>query len=219
MNKNDSFLLRKFSHELRNPLTAVSSSLQLIERAHPFLKDVKYWSSISDDIAYMISLLDDFTNFSSSNLQLSSFSLASLIKKVALSFAASIIDTGIKFTSQIDLPEDPFIGDAVKLQEVLRNLLKNAADACKPNDTIHLLATSEKGTLSIRIQDSGCGIDKELLPTIFEPFVTYKRHGNGLGLPICKQIVEAHHGSIHISSRVSVGTLVLIQIPANQQGD
>ena len=218
MNKNDKFFIRKFSHELRNPLTAVSSSLQLLERSNPSVKDSKYWNAISDDIAYMIALLDDFTSFSSTGLRRTSFSLETLLKQVALSFAASMTDKEIHFSSRIHLEGNLFIGDFVKLQEVLRNLLKNAADACKAGDTIHLDATSNSDKVCILVRDSGCGIAKEYLPTIFEPFVTYKRHGNGLGLPICKQIVEAHHGTITIESRASSGTLVRIELPANEQG-
>ncbi len=221
MNPNDNyeFLICKFAHELRNPLTVVSSTLQLVESECPAVKDIRHWSSLSDDIEYMISLVNDFASFSSERLQLSSFSLETLMKQVILSFAASLTDSQIEFTSKIDIDNQKIIGDYVKLQEVFRNLLRNAAEACSPGDQIylHMASTDSGSSVNITIQDTGCGISKEHLPTVFEPFVTYKKQGSGLGLPICKQIVEAHHGSIEILSPVGAGTIVNIKLPTHNQ--
>lgn len=216
-NENYQFLISKFSHELRNPLTAVYSTLQLVENKCPTVKDVKYWSSLSGDIEYMIELLNDFASFSSNRLQLASFSMDVLMKQVVLSFAASLVDSQIQFTSKINTCNQKIIGDSVKLQEVFRNLLKNAAEACSAGDSIYLSTTSTENAVEIIIQDTGCGISEEQLPTVFDPFVTYKKQGSGLGLPICKQIVEAHHGSIHISSSSGGGTIVNIKLPTNNQ--
>jgi len=216
-NENNSFIISKFSHELRNPLTAVYSALQLIESSTPAVKEVKYWNTLSDDIEYMIALLDDFASYSSSRLQLSLFSIESLMKRVVLSFAASLTDSGISFTSKIDACNLEIIGDPIKLQEVFRNLLKNAAEACQPGDCIYLHMTTTASEVRVTIQDTGCGIPKEHLATIFEPFVTYKKQGSGLGLPICKQIVEAHQGSLLIDSPNGSGTIVHLQLPTNYQ--
>lgn len=216
-NENNPFLISKFSHELRNPLTAVYSTLQLIEASQPSVKKIKYWSTLSGDIEYMIALLDDFASYSSNRLQLSSFSMETLMKQVVLSFAASLTNSQILFTSQIPACNQKIIGDFVKLQEVFRNLLRNAAEACTPGDRISLCMVQTDSTIEVTIQDTGCGISEEHLSTVFEPFVTYKKHGSGLGLPICKQIVEAHHGSIEISSVKGVGTIVNIKLPTNNQ--
>lgn len=216
-NENHSFIISKFSHELRNPLTAVYSTLQLIENSNPAVKETKYWNTLSDDINYMIALLDDFASYSSNRLQLSFFSIETLMKRVVLSFAASLTDSGITFTSRIDTGNLKIIGDPVKLQEVFRNLLKNAAEACQPGDSIYLHMTTIDSNVLVTIQDTGCGIPKNRLATIFDPFVTYKKQGSGLGLPICKQIVEAHQGSIHIDSPSEGGTRIHLQLPTNQQ--
>ena len=213
MNKQDSFFMNKLSHELRNPLTSLHSTIQLIEHTHPQVKDFKYWDSLTLDIEYMIALLNDVSSFSFSQLSLSSFSLEAMIKQVALSFAALLADSQIQFTSKIDISHPIITGDYLKLQEVLRNLLKNAADACSCGDSIYLCATSSAQGLTICIKDTGMGISEENLSSIWNPFVTYKKQGSGLGLPICKQIIEAHKGEISLTSVLGEGTCVYIHLP------
>ena len=69
--------------------------------------------------------------------------------------------------------------------------------------------------IEILIKDTGCGISEEQLPTVFEPFVTYKKDGNGLGLSICKRIIEAHGGEITVTSSENVGTVFSILLKTN----
>jgi len=77
--------------------------------------------------------------------------------------------------------------------------------------------SGESGTIKITIHDTGCGISEQQLPHIFDPFVTSKKQGSGLGLPICKQIIEAHHGSIEIHSTQGLGASVTVNLPAENQ--
>ena len=219
-NENYELLISKFAHDLRNPLTVVYSTLQLVERHCPDVKNVKYWASLAGDVEYMIALLNDFASFSGSKMQMSCISPDMLMKQVVLSFAASLADSQIEFTSKIDVHNQKIIGDPVKLQEVFRNLLKNAAEACSAGDHIHLHMVSKgSGTIEITIKDTGCGMSAQQLSTAFDPFVTSKKQGSGLGLPICKQIVEAHQGSIEILSATHAGTIVRVQLPAQNQGE
>ena len=89
-----------------------------------------------------------------------------------------------------------FTGDKIKLEEVLLNLLHNARDAVGEKGRISLTAERQDDTIVIQCQDNGCGIPEDLIDTIFDPFVTYKENGTGLGLSSSKQTVEAHGGSI-----------------------
>lgn len=208
------YILSKFSHELRNPLTTVYSTIQLIEMQHPEVKEYKYWSNLSEDLTYMNELLSQLSDYAKSErLQLETFSLEHLLKKVSLSFAASIATSNVEYTSKISPSLSQITGDKIKLQEVFLNLLKNAFDAASPDKTIFLEAMSDENSVTITIQDTGCGIPKEHLSTIFEPFVTYKKNGSGLGLAICNNIIKSHGGTITVHSTQHVGTTFSITLP------
>ena len=208
------YILSKFSHELRNPLTTVYSTVQLIEMQHPEVKNFKYWSNLAHDLEYMNQLLTELSDFSKSErLQVSTFSLRALLEQISLSFAVTIADSEVEYTSKISPSINQITGDKTKLQEVFLNLLKNAFDAAAPDKTIYLEASCENNFISVRIQDTGCGITEEQLPTIFEPFVTYKKNGSGLGLAICDHIVKAHGGNISVESTVNVGTTFCVSLP------
>ena len=200
-------LLNKFAHELRNPLTTLYSTVQLIEFQHPEVKNFKYWSNLNNDIEYMEQLVAQFSDFAKSErLEKSTFSLLALLEQVSLSFAALIAHSDVVFASKIDPSIHQIIGDKTKLQEVFLNLLKNAYDASLPDHTIRMDAFVKDKNVVIQIRDTGCGIPPEHLATIFQPFVTYKKEGTGLGLSICEQIVKAHGGTISVESTLGVGT-------------
>ncbi len=208
------YILSKFSHELRNPLTSVYSTVQLIEAMHPEVKDFKYWSNISNDLEYMNRLLTDLSDFSKSEkLQVSTFSLRGLLEQISLSFAAVIADSEVEYTAKISPSITQITGDKTKLQEVFLNLLKNAYEAALPNNTIYLEVALANNFVQILVRDTGCGISEEQLPTIFDPFATYKKEGSGLGLAICKNIINAHGGTISVESVIGEGTSFVVTIP------
>ena len=208
------FFLSKFSHELRNPLTTLYSTLQLIESQHPEVKDFRHWSGMTDDITYMNRLLDELSSFAKSERLLAEpFDFSLLLERVSLSFAASIAQSDVEYTSKIVPDIHSFVGDKVKLEEVLRNLLKNAYEASLPSGTICLDVSATEQTIVLTIKDTGCGMSEEQLQAIFEPFVTYKNGGSGLGLPICKHIVEAHGGTIDVTSLLGSGTTFCVTLP------
>lgn len=213
-NQDYEFILSKFSHELRNPLTSVYSTLQLIETKHPEVRDFKHWSSLIYDVEYINQLLNEFSDFSKSErLQISTFSLRTMLEQISLSFAASIMQSKVEYSSKIDSSVNQITGDKTKLQEVFWNLLRNAFDAASPDKSIYLEAFATDTKAIILIRDTGCGISQEQLPTIFDPFVTYKKQGTGLGLAICDHIIRTHQGTIQAESTVGIGTTFTITLP------
>lgn len=204
------------AHEIRNPLTLVSSSLQIIEKQHPEVREFNNWTQTMEDIQFMCSLLNELSSFNnSSTLHHSVFSIERLIKNIAVSFAISLDADGseIEFTSRVMPGMGDFTGDKIKLEEVLLNLLRNAREAVGENGRISLTAERQKDTVIIRCQDNGCGIPENIIDTIFDPFVTYKENGTGLGLSSSKQIVEAHSGSIFAESSPETGTVFTVTLP------
>lgn len=203
------FALSKISHELRNPLALISSSLQLLESTIPEVSSFKYWDSIHSDLEYMSQLLAELSAYNNSEvLHKETFSSLEFLQKICLSFAASCVDTEIEFTSRLDSDLPIFFGDPLKLREVLLNILKNAKDAA-PHGHIYLDARSSDSMWIISVSDDGLPIAPEHLETIFDAFVTYKANGTGLGLAIAKQVIEAHNGSISVISDKNRTTFTL----------
>ncbi len=102
-------------------------------------------------------------------------------------------------------------------QEVVINLLLNAADSIENSGQIKLYTYVLDGNVCMEISDTGCGIEKENLKKIFEPFYTTKDvgTGTGLGLAVCLGIIEAHGGKITITSTVNKGTTFIVFLPVN----
>jgi signal transduction histidine kinase len=105
-------------------------------------------------------------------------------------------------------------GDEAKLRQVVFNIVLNAAEAVPEGGSIRLLTSQTSGEVVLTVADSGPGIPEEIVPRLFDPFVTTKRKGTGLGLAISQSIVEAHGGHIEIQSRPNEGTRVAVRLPA-----
>lgn len=210
------------SHEIRNPLTLVYSTLQIIETQHPEVREFRHWNSMHQDIEYMTHLLEELSSYNNSEkLSLARINTVTFLKALVLSFASSILDTDIEFTSRI-APEMPSImADPVKLKQTILNLLGNARDAvlsCPDTESpiICLNAELSNHSISISISDNGPGIDSNDIPFIFDPFVTHKKNGTGLGLAITKRIIAAHCGSIQVRSVPGKGTVFTIVLPVQK---
>src|SRR5699024_6056913 len=120
------------AHEIRNPLTLISSSLQVIEAQHPEVKEFYNWEQTMDDVKFMCSLMDELSTFNnSSSLHHSVFRIEQLLKNVAVSFAIALDaeHSEIDFSSRISPNMGEFTGDKIKLEQVILNLLRNAKDA------------------------------------------------------------------------------------------
>lgn len=210
------------SHEIRNPLSLVYSSLQLIESGHPEVHQFRHWDEMRQDIEYMTQLLEELSSYNNGErLTLTDTGMSSFLRTLALSFAASLIDTDIEFISLVgpDLPVLPI--DTIKFRQLLLNLLANAKDALLASNhsvlTLTLSAKVKDQSLIITITDTGCGIAPEDMDTLFEPFVTHKQGGTGLGLAIARRVIRAHHGTIHAASESGKGSVFTITLPIQEK--
>lgn len=208
------FTLRKINHEMRNPLTMISSTLQLIENQHPEVTGYTHWSSVLEDIDFMEKLLEDLTSYYNDiPLQKRLIHTSAFFNQTVLSFVSAFTDSPMEFTSKIDQNLPDLWGDATKLRQLFLNLLRNALEATSYKGKIHLSAIRESNLLVVKITDNGCGITKSHLSDIFIPFTTYKDNGTGLGLAIAKSIVELHHGSISVDSLPNQGSTFTVTLP------
>lgn len=197
-------LISAFSHEIKNRLTLISSSLQLIAGASPCIPDFSLWQQLNQELSETIDLLKNASSFSQTSplcrehvhikewIQDISASVFPLMRAREIRFQ-TIFDSSVRFTV-VSM-------DAAKLKEAVTNLLLNAADAVSENPCpreILLSVVQEEDTVCLRIRDNGPGIPEEYVKTIFDPFVTHKSHGTGLGLAITKSILQQHGGTVTV---------------------
>ena len=207
------------AHEIRNPLASLSGSIQMLQGELELEGDHKHLMDIvlreTDRLNNIVTEFLDYARPRSN--QLEQISLASLLEETITLFRNSR-----EFREDIviicDIPSAIVItGDPQRLRQVFWNLLINAAQAMQNGGTITISAASGAGIdadeVTIRILDTGRGIEAEHLDHIFEPFFTTKPSGTGLGLAIAYRIIEDHNGTIDVKSEEGKGTAVIINLP------
>lgn len=204
-------------HDLRNPLTGISSATYYLKRKYGPLMDEKgrdMLEVIEKDVNYSNKIVSDLLEYSRPIM----LDLQEMNPKSAVAEALSHVDFP-KNVQLIDLTKStPTIKiDTDKMKRVFINLIKNAIDAMP--DGGKLAVTSEKMNDKVKIAfaDTGLGISEENQKRLFGPLFTTKAKGMGLGLAICKRIVEAHGGRISVDSIVDKGTTFAITIPIKPQ--
>ena len=210
----DSLELSKMFHEIKNPLTLINSSLQLIQDEHPEVTTFRFWNQTLEDIKNLRNLLDELSSFQKGNvLNMTKINLFDFTEDLLESTAGFLLETGTPLTLESTIDDLDFYADDVKLRQAIINLLKNAAESSASGSSIILRMTTDTQWLYISVADKGCGISKEHLEKIFEPFHTTKSYGTGLGLPIVKKIIESHNGKLTLKSKEGAGTTFLISLP------
>ena len=201
--------ISKISHEVRNPLTLIYSSLQLLEADCPDIASNTLWTQIRGDILSTIALLKDISSLNRPKQQtFRVLSVRSLLETVAGSFLAEMKNRRITFTLECSpSAECSFLsGNEIQLREALTNLLVNAADAVSDSGMIDLYANTDTKNLFIHVRDNGSGIPDTYLSTLFDAFVTHKSGGTGLGLAIVRNVAREHGGTISVCTDTTSGS-------------
>lgn len=208
------------AHEIRNPLAAIRSLVQLVRDADTPLDDEKQL------LTEVIEEVDRIDRTVGGLLQLSR-PHAPRRENVD---AGAVVARAVQFIEpysrrrQITLSAPPHahvlpvLADPNELRQVFVNVLLNACQACSPGARIHLCIRSEKfddgrNVVRVSVTDTGHGMSAETLSRIFETFYTTKTDGTGLGLAICRDMVEQHGGTISVASQIGEGTTVTIELP------
>lgn len=210
----NSLELSKMFHEIKNPLALINSSLQLIESDHPEVHTFRYWDQTMEDFARLRDLINELSAFQKgSYLSTKLINLFDFTEDLLEATEAFLLETGTPLILESSILDLNFYGDEEKLRQAIVNLLKNAAESSDPGKNIMLSLSADEEFLTIAVADQGCGMSKDQVAKIFEPFHTTKSYGTGLGLPIVKKIVEAHQGSLSVNSQPGIGTKVKILLP------
>lgn len=209
------FVISSISHEIRNALTLVNSSLQLVQTRHPEVGEDTRWETVMSDMKFLFILLADLSAFNK-DARLATrqpVALSPIIRSICASFEGMLRGTEHRILFQTEGTIPLIQGDASKLRQVIINLITNAKDSLHSPGTILVKLTADAQFVHLDISDTGCGIPKEHYAQIWNPFRTFKKHGSGLGLPISRAIVCAHQGTIDFVSREGVGTTFMIKLP------
>ncbi len=208
------FQISQISHEIRNPVNLVSNYLQLLAKAHPEVTGFQYWDHVTSNMEFLINLLNEISTFNNSErVRRESTNINMFLRNFVENISVELEKQNIQiiFKKESALPRLDI--DPIKFREVLHNLVRNSAEAIGQNGTITLRVYFEDLSIIIEVSDDGPGIPEEYLPTLFDPFVTHKKEGTGLGLAITRNVIEAHNGTIRVSSHVGKGTSFTMRLP------
>ena len=219
--------LAMLSHELRTPLTPVLMAVAALEHDPALSAEVREdLAMIKRNIELETKLIDDLldlTRITSGKLPLDikPVDLNETIRHVCEICRPSVREKGIHLETKLDAATGLVAADAPRLQQVLWNVLRNAIKFTPENGWIRVTATRlDVARCQVRVEDSGIGISPEILPRIFDAFeqgglaVTRQFGGLGLGLAICKGLVELHHGSVRAeSSGAGKGATFIMELP------
>ena len=200
-------LIGSIGHELRNPLGVMESSLYIVKgRVVDDERAQKHLDRIGEQIGIANAIIKDLLDM----IRDRPLATSRLCLLDVLQSAANQLHLAVSLEAIADLPEVE--GDASQLRQVFVNLLDNATHAAGPEGWIRVEGAVEDGVIALAVEDSGKGVDESIRRRLFEPLVTTKQKGIGLGLALVKRIVERHRGTIAHEPR-DHGARFVVRLP------
>jgi len=212
-------------HDLRNPLQSIVNTVYLLrEKLKPMPSPAverqgleKLLGSIDKQVEYMNKLVSDLQDYARPlKPELRKIGLRQMINDA---LSAIRVPENVRVSTVFDtvslVTEKEFVlkVDPLLMRRVFTNLIMNALQSMPDGGRLTIIASKTEEAVSISIEDTGVGIPKEVMSKLFQPLFTIKPRGAGLGLPVCKRMVEAHGGTITLKSKVGRGTIVTVKIP------
>jgi len=217
-------LTASITHEINQPLAAIvtqsEAALRFLERDEPDLVEaLDSLSSIRQDGMRAGEVIRGLRALArKSGPQLTRLDIDDVIGQVLAIARGELLRHDVVLRTELASGERPVLGDRVQLQQVLLNLIMNGVEAMKGvTERARELSVSsmlaEPGGVLVTIQDTGAGLDPAVAERMFQPFFTTKSDGLGMGLAICRSIVEAHGGRLWVSPRAPHGADVRFTVP------
>ncbi|MBC8211638.1 MAG: HAMP domain-containing protein [Gammaproteobacteria bacterium] len=216
-------MARRLAHEIKNPLTPIQLSAERlqgklagqVDKEKQEMLD-RYTHTIVQQVEAMKLMVNNFTDFArapSPNLQ--NMDLNQMIREVVELYIENRKSIDIQLNLDMKMPE--IQADAVRLRQLIHNLMKNASEAINDKGWIRLSTqcVEEYGChyVELTVADSGKGISAGIMDTLFEPYVTGKSSGSGLGLAIVKKIVDEHNGLVWAENSETGGARFILRLP------
>ena len=222
-NKNK--FLQTFAHELRSPLSAITNALFILEKSSLDERALRSTMIINRQAQSLIQLVDDMTDISRISLgkvelHLDPVSLSRLAEGVVEGFIPTFEAHAQEFTATV--AKEPLVvrGDPVRLGQVLSNVLGNAAKYTPEGGKIEMNVRREGEEATVRVKDTGEGIDQDMLPRIFDLYTQvdsskdHSKGGLGIGLSLVKHLVELHGGKVSAhSDGLGKGAEFILRLP------
>jgi two-component system sensor kinase FixL len=217
------------AHELNQPLSAIANYLKGSRRLLEGATEEKFvaMGDALDKAAdqamragQIIRRLRDFVARGESERRVES--ITKLVEEASALALVGVKDLGIRVQFEFKPETDLVIADRVQVQQVVLNLIRNAMDAMETSqrrDLVVAIAPAGDGLVKISVADSGSGIAPEIAEQLFQPFITTKRQGMGVGLSISRAIVEAHSGRIWAEPNPTGGTIFHFTLAVVNKGD
>ncbi|HEV8471160.1 MAG TPA: ATP-binding protein [Methylomirabilota bacterium] len=217
------------AHEIRNPLGAIRGAVQLLSRELGDESRLQEYTAVLltevDRVNRIIEMLLDLAR--PAPIRAVPLNLHQLLERVALLTEEGARERRITLTRRYDPSLPPILGDEDRLVQVFHNLVRNAMDAMGEGGQITLATRAsldplfgkmdtgggQRAMVEVQVIDDGPGIPADARARIFDPFFTTKERGLGLGLAICHQILERHHGAIQVDTAEGRGTTVTCFLP------
>lgn len=200
------------AHEIRNPLSAISVNLQfLLNKFLEGTQEKRYLELALEGVKRIEKIVEATLNFARpSKPIIKEEDINGIIRTTLPLVEVSTLKKKVEIITKLE-PNLPRVKvDFKQIQQVILNILINAVDAIDKSGIIEIKSYTETEDenlyVIVSISDTGCGIPKEDISKIFEPFFTKKKDGTGLGLSVCKQIMDSHGGKIEVKSKVNHGT-------------
>ena len=206
-------LAGQIGHDLRNPLTGIKSGVYLLKKKADKLTEAdskKILGIIDNAVEDSDRIVSDLIDYASDlHLEVTTCTPKSLLSGALLK---AQIPNRIEVLGHF--PDEPeFFADADKIEDVFARIIVNAVESMPERGILEIHSAQRGSNVETTITDSGLGISADILTKIFSPLTTTKAKGMGLGLAICKRIVEAHEGKIAVESTVGKGTTFAITLP------
>ena len=208
------------AHEIRNPLASISGSIELLRQAPQTSEDDRTLMAIVHrEIERLNVLVGDLLDYANPRpKQPADFDLGALVEETLRVARGEQALGEIELACEVDQPLS-INADPAKLRQVVWNLVRNAADAAATGGKhVRVEARRTDGAVTISVADDGPGIARELVARIFDPFVTTKRKGTGLGLATSHTIVAEHGGRIDVETELGKGTKMVVTLPTGPRG-
>lgn len=207
----------QLAHEIRNPLAAISGSIQVLSRGIELKDEKKKLMDIVVSESLRISRsFDHFLSLSSpGKVVIRTFLLSDVLKEILFILRSSgDLPDSIELDGNYKESDLAFYGSSDQFKQLFWNIIKNAARAMLEGGTLTIdLNKGKKGLIQICFKDSGIGLTEEKRKKVFEPFYSEFKGGKGIGLSVVKRIVDEYDGSISVLSEEGVGTEIRITFP------
>ena len=203
------------AHEIRNPLTSLKGFIQLLKEGE---RNQMYFDIIEAELERLNEIVDEFLLLGKPNPAKKAYHhVSDMLQHVMKLLEGQALLHHVTVQYSIDEQLPPLYCDENQLKQVFINIIKNAIEAMPNGGILRIEAKQRLDSILIFITDEGCGIPKERMATLGEPFYSTKEKGTGLGLMVSFKIVEAHGGKMEIHSEEGKGTTVCLLFPISSK--